>query len=155
MATPTIDLSEILKQLDENIEQLKELKKNERIRCNALVEELKHNLRLCQMYFDMNLPLEDLLPRMSRIVFDELLSSGFRLKSLKRRKIVRDQAFERYNMASWQDKPTHKLLRNTCDKISELVEFFPVAHPARINPRLRMKNLHEKLLMLLATLDCD
>ena len=155
MATPTIDLSEILKQLDENIERLKAHKKNERTRCNALVEELKHNLRLCQMYFEMNLPLEDLLPRMSRIVFDELLSTGFNLKSLRRRKVVRDEAFERFNMASWQGKPTPKLLRNLYDKLTELVEFYPVAHPVKVNPRLRMRNLQEKLQLLLATLDCD
>ena len=155
MATPTIDLSEILQQLDKAIEKLKEYKKKERINCNALVEELKLNQRLCQLYFDYNGDLDEIVPRLSRMIYDEVLASGFRLKSLRKRKVVGDEAFEDFNMASWQGKPTAKLLRNTYDKLTALVEFYPVAHPIQINPRLRMRNLNEKLLMLIETIDCD
>jgi len=155
VATPSIDLSEVLKQIDEAIEQLRAHQRQARINCNVLVEELKLNRRLCQLYFDYNGDLDEIVPRLSRIIFDEVLGSGFNLKSLKRRKIVRRKQFREFNAATWQSKPTPKLLRNTYDKITELVTFYPVAHPVKINPRLRMSNINEKLEMLIKTIDCD
>lgn len=157
MATPKIDLSlsDVFKQIDETIKRLQEHQKNERISCNELVEELKLNLRLCQLYLEYNGDLDKIVPRLSRIIFDEQLSTGFNFKSLRKRKIVKRKKFADYNSASWQGKLTPKLLRNTYDKVTELVTFYPVAHPIKINPRLRMSNIQEKLEMLLATIDCD
>ena len=157
MVTPSfeINLQELFKQIDQKIEQLRDYQRNQRIGCNELVEELKLNQRLCHMYFEFNLNLDDVLPRMARIIFDGQLSAGFRFRALRRGRIVRHDRFDEFNSAGWQGKPTAKLIRNTYDKITELVQYYPVAPPGKINPRLRMKNIREKLEMLVETIDCD
>ena len=151
----TIDFSAAIKSLDEKLVSLRKAKTDRRINCYTLLEELKHNDRACHMYLTFNVDLSEILPRLSRDIYDELGEAGVDLTTIKCKRIPKDDSLEGTLVSSWQRKLTVTLIRNTYDKITEIIEFYPVAPKGKINPKLRMRYIKQKLELLIKTIDCD
>lgn len=150
-----IDFSAAIKILDDKLDFLRHAKTERRINCHTLLEEIKHNDRVCHMYLEFNVDLSAILQRFSREIYDELGKSGIDLTSLKRKKIAKRKSLDGTLVSKWQRQLTVKLIRNTYDKITEIVEYYPIAPPEKINPKLRMRYIKQKLELLIHTIDCD
>ena len=157
MAQPqiSIDLASALDALDKKLASFRTAKTENRINCHSLLEEIKHNKRVCHMYLEYGVDLIQISRRFSREIYNELGMSGADLKKIKNKKIIKSKSLDNSLVSSWQRKPTVKLIRNAYDKITEIVEFYPIAPPGKINPKLRMRYLDEKLDLLIRTIDCD
>jgi hypothetical protein len=159
MAAPEIrfdlNLEAVLENLKAGLRSIQDAKKRTRISCHSLVEELKHNDRVCTKGLEFGVEMSVILPQLSRKIYDELGESGVKLSAFRRKRIVLRKSLEGTIFASWQGKPTAKLIRKTYDKISELIEFYPVAPPGKIRPEQRLRNIKARIGMLLDTIDCD
>ncbi|MBN2502004.1 MAG: hypothetical protein JXB38_14575 [Anaerolineales bacterium] len=157
MVTPEIkiDLQPILDNLKDALRSMQDARKKTRIACNSLVEELKHNERVCHKGLEYDLELSTILPEFSREIYDEVCNSGVKLTAFRDKKISVRKPLQETVFASWQGKSTAKLIRKTYDKITELVEFYPIAPPEKIRPEQRLRNIQARIGMLLDTLDCD
>ena len=159
MAAPEIkidlNLQAVLDNLKAGLESIKDTRKRTRVACNSLVEELKQNERVCYMALEYDLEISAILPKFSRAIYDEICNSGVKLTAFRDKRISVRKSLEGTVFASWQGKPTAKLIRKTYDKITELVEFYPIAPSEKIRSKQRLRNIKARIGMLLDTLDCD
>ena len=159
MATPEIkidlNLSAVLENLKAGLKSMQDARKRTRIACHSLAEELKQNERVCHMALEYDLEMSTILPKLSRAIYDEICNSGIKLTAFRGKRITVRKSLEGTVFATWQGKPTAKLIRKTYDKITELVECYPVAPLDKIRPKQRLRNIKARIGMLLDTLDCD
>ena len=70
----------------------------------ALIEELKENSRLCFRVVEDQVPHQNVIPRFSTRMFDQLNQEGFDFNALKRQKISPFPGIEKSDLASWPGK---------------------------------------------------
>lgn len=114
----------------------------------ALVEELKENSRLCFLVVESNVAPEDVIPKLSTVVFDRLNENGFDFGAVKRSNIPHFEGIDKTNLASWVDKPIGMLIESIYDKIKNL-RLMHVHNVDSQQWRRRIINIHKRILLLL------
>lgn len=144
-----------LKALSDLAKKIKKEEMDRRALCYALLEELKHNQRMCDLVLQYNYPVDKIGEAFSREVFDEVCATGIKLSSFKRNKIYKYKWLENTPLAGWRGKPTAELLVKTYDKVSEFVTFYPHAQSGTFKPEVRLKFIRDRIRILLLTINCE
>ena len=136
-------------------DKIKKEQLNKTASCYALLEELKHNERMCSLALEYKLPIEQVIPQFSNKVFKEICASGMRLSSIKRKYITRYKRLKNKAVPFWGGKRTADLLMITYDKIAELMTYFPHEKDGTFRTEVRINNIRDRIKLLLKTIKCD
>jgi hypothetical protein len=126
-----------------------DLRKQTKGDVRALVEELKENSRLCFHVLEDHVAPEEVIPRLSTVVFDRLNESGFDFDAVKRARIPKYDYLVDTDLASWIEKPTSKLIENIYDKIKEIRTIHTINAKGSILRGRRIINIHKRMMLLL------
>lgn len=120
----------------------------------ALVLELGDNLTYLDMVADDQVPLGEVVDKLSFSEFERLAKTGFNFNSLKRGRIRAFPSLEGTNMASWPGKTTAELVESIYDRMRDLKLRYPhLGHDERFRWGLRVDNIRKRIWLLLRHVD--
>jgi hypothetical protein len=130
----------------------KELLKGKKGDILVLLEEIKENSRICWMVVERDTDPMKAIPALQTPEYDRLLREGFDLNQLnkKRKKIEVSENILTRDQKSYLGKSTAELVTSIYDSIKDLKSYYRVdPQNQRINWRLRILNLHKKIMLLI------
>jgi len=129
---------------------LKELLKGTKGDRRVLLEELKSNLTLCWMVVEKGTAPEKVIPAFRTFDYDRLNKENFKFNSLQKKKIRHSNQLAASDLAFLIGEKTNDLIINIYDKIKALQQMHEVDETnTRIRWRLRILNLHRRMLLLI------
>lgn len=116
----------------------------------ALVLELQDNLRYLDLVARDDVPLGDVVGKLSTEEYRRLARAGFNFNQLKRGRIRRMPSLEGTDLASWQGKSTAALVEAIYDRLRDLQLRHPhVADSPRYRWGVRVNNIRKRTWLLL------
>lgn len=120
----------------------------------ALVLELGDNLTYLDMVADDQVPLSEVVGKLSCSEFERLAKSGFNFNSLERGRIRAFPSLEGTNMSSWPGKTTAELVESIYDRMRDLKLRHPhLGHDETLRWGLRVNNIRKRIWLLLRHVD--
>jgi hypothetical protein len=115
-----------------------------------LVEELKENSRYLWLVIDDEVPIDQIVDRLSCSEYDRLTKENFNFNSLQNKKIAIYKSLDGTTLSAWQGKETGRLVASIYDKIKDIKTMYPLAKNSKKRrwPQ-RIKNVQERILLLL------
>jgi len=143
----------ILKSLASAGSALKELtawRKRARGEARSLVSELKDNLSYLDMVAEDDVPLGDVIRKISVSEYKRLEKADYNFATLKRGKIARYASLAGTELSSWAGKGTGELVESIYDKINELKIRYPhVSKNKNYRWNVRVNNIRKRIWLLL------
>ena len=116
----------------------------------VLIGELKDNMLYLDMVASDDVPLADVIDKLSLEEFKRLSREGFNFNKLKRSKIPKYPSLENSDLAQWGGKETEELINAICEKINELKIKFPhVGRRKNYRWGVRVNNIRKRIWLLL------
>lgn len=116
----------------------------------ALVMELGDNLKYLDLVADDNVPLGDVVGKLSAAEFERLAKRGFNFNVLKRGRIRAYPSLENTNMASWPGKSTAELVESIYDRLRDLKLRYPhLQKDDSYRWGVRVNNIRKRIWLLL------
>ncbi len=132
------------------VEQFATWRKHARGNARALVDELKENSIYFSMITEDDVPIAQVLDKISVTEFKRLNKEGFDFNNLKRGKISHLPKVPNKELQAWKGKDVESLVVSIFDKINDL----KIRHPhASENKKyrwsVRIKNIQDRIALLL------
>lgn len=116
----------------------------------AIAGELKDNLTYLDMVAKDDVPLGDVIEKISVAEYKRLARAGFSFDSLKRGKIKSYASLKGTELASWSGKTTEELIESIYEKLNELKIRYPhVSRHKRYRWHVRVNNIRKRIWLLL------
>jgi hypothetical protein len=116
----------------------------------ALIGELQDNLHYLDMVAEDNVPLGDVIDKLSASEYKKLAQQGFNFNSIKKRRIESDPSLIDSDLSSWPGKETEALIESIYDKINEIRIKFPhLANNEKYRWSVRVNNIRKRIWLLL------
>lgn len=116
----------------------------------ALIGELKENLSYLDMVAEDNVPLGEVIEKISVAEFKRLSKEGFNFNKLKNSKIAHYPSLQGSDLEKWGGKETEELLESIYDKLSDLTIRFPhVRDNKKYRWGVRVNNIRKRIWLLL------
>lgn len=132
------------------IKELGQWRKRARGDVRAIAGELKDNLTYLDMVAKDDVPLSDVIEKISVTEYKRLARAGFSFDSLKRGKIKSYASLKGTELASWAGKSTEDLIESIYDKLNELKIRYPhVSAHKRYRWHVRVNNIRKRIWLLL------
>ena len=132
------------------LQVLSEWKRKKKGDARALIIEIEDNFRYLRMVAYDEVPLSDIIEKLSDAEYRRLAKEGFDFKELKKKKIEGDPSFEKSQFSSWIGKSTEELVDSIYSKIADLKILYP---HNQVNEKyrwgVRVKNILKLILLLL------
>lgn len=115
----------------------------------SLVGELKDNLSYLDMVAEDNVPLGEVIEKISVAEFKRLAKEGFNFNLIKSGKIAQQEALDKTDLASWRGKTTEELIESIYDKIIDLKIRYPhVQENKGYRWQTRVNNIRKRIWLL-------
>ncbi len=116
----------------------------------SLLSELKDNLTYFDLIINDNIPINDILDKISCEEFLRLSKEGYNFNSLKDCKIPNYPSLQKTALASWAGKDTEDLVESIYDRIKDLKIRYPlVADKENYRWNIRVNNIRKRIWLLL------
>jgi hypothetical protein len=116
----------------------------------ALIGELKDNLLYLDMVANDNVPLTDVVDKMSTAEFTRLSKDGFNFNKLRSKRIPHYASLENTDLAQWRGKATEQLIFSIYEKINEIKIKFPhVGDRKNYRWSIRVNNVRKRIWLLI------
>jgi hypothetical protein len=116
----------------------------------ALIGELQDNLHYLDMVAEDNVPLGDVIDKLSVSEYKKLAQQGFNFNSIKKRRIESHPSLVDSDLASWPGKETEALIESIYEKINEIRIKFPhLANNEKYRWSVRVNNIRKRIWLLL------
>ena len=120
----------------------------------ALIGELKANLSYLDMVATDDVPLGDVVEKLSLVEYKRLSNEGFNFNKLKKSKIAKYQSLKGTDLERWGGKETEELVFSIYDKINEIKIRFPhVGNSKKYRWGVRVNNIRKRIWLLLKHVD--
>jgi hypothetical protein len=143
----------ILKSLASAGSALKELtawRKRARGDVRTLISELKDNLSYLDMVAEDDVPLGDVIRKISVSEYKRLEKADYNFSALKRGKIAKYASLSGTELSFWAGKSTGELVESIYDKINELKIRYPhVSKNQKYRWSVRVNNIRKRIWLLL------
>jgi hypothetical protein len=143
----------ILKSLASAGSALKELtawRKRARGDARSLIGELKDNLTYLDMVAEDEVPLGDVIEKISVSEYRRLARADYNFSALKRGKIAKHESLAGTELSSWAGKSTGELVESIYDKLKELKIRYPhVSKKQKYRWSVRVNNIRKRIWLLL------
>ena len=127
-----------------------ELKKKNRGDIKSLIIEIEDNYRYLSMVAFDEVPLNDILGKLSVEEYKRLGREGFDFNQLKKKKIESDPSFVNSKFSSWVGKSTEELVDSIYSRINDLKIFYPYnQNNKKYSWGVRVKNILKLILLLI------
>ena len=116
----------------------------------ALIGELKDNLIYLDMVAVDQVPLGDVLDKISVAEFKRLSREGYNFNKLKKSRIAKYPSLQGTDLEKWQGKETEQLIESIYDKLNEIKIRYPhVANHKKYRWGVRVNNIRKRIWLLL------
>ncbi len=116
----------------------------------ALIGELKDNLTYLNMVATDDVPLGDVVEKLSVIEYKRLSNEGYNFNKLKKTNITKYPSLKATDLEKWGGKETEKLVESIYDKINQLKIHFPhVGNNKKYRWGVRVNNIRKRVWLLL------
>ena len=116
----------------------------------ALIGELKENLTYLDMVAEDDVPLGDVVEKISVTEFKRLSKEGFNFNKLKKSKISNYPSLQGTDLSSWAGKETERLIESIYDKLNDIKIRFPhVSSNKKYRWGIRVSNIRKRIWLLL------
>jgi hypothetical protein len=115
----------------------------------SLIGELKDNLSYLDMVAEDDVPLGDVIEKISIAEFKRLAKEGFDFNVIRGGKISQPDLLEKTDLASWNGKTTEALIESIYDKIIDLKIRYPhVQQNTHYRWHARVNNIRKRIWLL-------
>jgi hypothetical protein len=116
----------------------------------ALIGELKNNLSYLDMVAKNDVPLGDVVEKLSMVEYKRLSKEGFDFNKLKKSKIIKYPSLKGTDLERWGGKKTEDLVVSIYDKVNEIKIRFPhVGNNQKYRWGVRVGNIRKRIWLLL------
>ncbi len=116
----------------------------------AIAGELRDNLTYLDMVAKDDVPLADVVGKLSVAEYKRLAKAGFNFDSLKRGRIKAYGSLKGTELGSWAGKSTEELVESIYEKLNELMLRYPhVANHGKYRWSVRVNNIRKRIWLLL------
>lgn len=116
----------------------------------ALTDELKNNSLLFWSVINKDVPVGDIIDKISTKEYDRLCREGFNFNSIKQRKVYPYKSLTGTDLAFLAGKETKVVIKNIYDRIKDLKAKYPYATDGRKKRwYTRVVNIQKRILLLL------
>jgi len=132
------------------IRELTAWRKRARGDVRAIISELKDNLTYLDMVAEDDVPLADVIDKISITEYKRLARSGYDFDALKRGRIKAYASLKGTELGSWSGKTTADLVESIYDKINQLAIRYPhVSNNKKYRWTVRVNNIRKRIWLLL------
>lgn len=116
----------------------------------ALIGELKDNLTYLNMVATDDVPLGDVVEKLSVIEYKRLSNEGYNFNKLKKTNITKYSSLKGTDLEKWGGKETEELVESIYDKVNQLKIHFPhVGNNKKYRWGVRVNNIRKRVWLLL------
>ncbi len=115
-----------------------------------LIEELENNSLQCWTVLDKNVPVGDIVNKLSTAEYDRLRKDNFNFNNIRKRKVYHYKSMQGTDLEFLGGKETKVLITNIYDRIKDLKKKYPFADDgAKKRWYTRVANIQKRILLLL------
>jgi hypothetical protein len=115
-----------------------------------LIGELKDNLTYLDMVAEDDVPLGNVIKKISIAEYKRLSGEDYRFNALKRGKIAKHPSLKGTDLASWAGKSTEELVESIYEKLNQLKIRFPeLSNNEKYRWQVRVNNIRKRIWLLL------
>jgi hypothetical protein len=148
-----INLPDVLKMLSsvtETIEAFRNWRKKTKGDSWRIIDELKRNSVLCWSVIEKDIPVGEIVEKLSTAEYDSLKREGFDFNAINRKKIYPYKSLKGTDLAFSAGKETGVFIDNIYDHIKDLKTKFPYAQDkTKRRWHTRVVNIQKRILLLL------
>jgi hypothetical protein len=116
----------------------------------TLIDELKKNSMLFWSVINRDIPVGNIVDKLSTDEYDRLCREGFNFNSIRQRRIYPYKSLFGTDLAFLGGKETKVLIKNIYDRIKDLKEKYPYANDGKKKRwYTRVVNIQKRILLLL------